>query len=174
MIRSEKLQNESSPNFSNFGPEFCLEFSPNFPRIFRASFRLKRRPQKIHSKSPPFFNAKFAGKHEQKTFTKFFWRGGKVKNSAEPLGFCRKVLQKISHSKKSVEEKLCRTPKVLQNFGEPNPAFQALRILLLPFWKIPGNSRKCKQDSSLDEDKSSHRKAILWRTFWEVCGGSWV
>ena len=69
-IRSEKLQNESSSNFLNFRPEFCpefcSEFSPNFSRSFRASFRGKRRPEKIHQKSPPFFNAKFPGKHEKK------------------------------------------------------------------------------------------------------------
>ena len=63
------MQNENFPNFSNFRPEFrpefCSEFSPNFLRIFRASFRGRRRPQKIHQKSPPFFNAKFPGKHEK-------------------------------------------------------------------------------------------------------------
>ena len=68
-LRSEKLQNESSPNFSNFRPEFCpefcSEFSPNFSGTFRASFRGRRRPEKIHQKSPPFFNAKFPGKHEK-------------------------------------------------------------------------------------------------------------
>ena len=68
-IRSEKLQNESFPNFSNFRPEFCpefcSEFSPNFSRTFRASFCGRRRPEKIHQKSPPFFNAKFPGKHEK-------------------------------------------------------------------------------------------------------------
>ena len=61
--------NESFPNFSNFRPEFCpefcSEFSPNFSRTFRASFRGRRRPEKIHQKSPPFFNAKFPGKHEK-------------------------------------------------------------------------------------------------------------
>ena len=40
-LRSEKLQNESFPIFSNFRPEFwpefCSEFSQNFPRTFRAS-----------------------------------------------------------------------------------------------------------------------------------------
>ena len=57
-------------------------------------------------------------------------------NSAEPLGFCRKVLQNVSHGKKPVEERFCRTPKVLQNpkgsaeLWEPSPAFQALQILL--------------------------------------------
>ena len=69
LIRSEKLQNESFPNFWNFRPgfcpEFCSEFSPNFSRTFRASFRGRRRPEKIHQKSPPFFNAKSPGKHEK-------------------------------------------------------------------------------------------------------------
>ena len=65
IFRSEKLQNESSPNFSNFRPEFCSEFSPNFSRTFRASFRGRRRPEKFHRKSPPFFNAKFPCKHEK-------------------------------------------------------------------------------------------------------------
>ena len=82
-LRSEKLQNESSPNFSNFRPEFCpefcSEFSPNFVRSFRASFRGKRRPEKIHQKSPPFFNAKFPGKYtEKKKDRECFWRAGKV------------------------------------------------------------------------------------------------
>ena len=57
-IRSEKSQNESSPNFSNFCPGFCpeflSEFSPNFWRSFCASFRGKQRPEKIHQKSPHF------------------------------------------------------------------------------------------------------------------------
>ena len=68
-IRSENSQNESFPNFSNFCPgfcpEFCSEFSPKFLRSSRASFRGKRRPEKIHQKSPPFFNAKFPGKYEK-------------------------------------------------------------------------------------------------------------
>ena len=68
-IRSGKSQNESFPNFSNFRPEFCpefcSEFSPNFSRTFRASFRGRRRPEKIQQKSPPFFIAKFPGKHEK-------------------------------------------------------------------------------------------------------------
>ena len=64
-VRSEKLQNESFPNFSIFRAEFCSEFFPNFLRIFRASFRGRRTPEKIHQKSPTFFNAKFPGKHEK-------------------------------------------------------------------------------------------------------------
>ena len=80
-FRSEKLQDKSSPNFSNvcpgFCPEFGSEFSPIFSRIFRASFCGKRRPERIHQKSPPFFNAKFPGGNE-KIFTTVFWRAGKV------------------------------------------------------------------------------------------------
>ena len=81
-IRSKKLQNESSPNFSifcpEFFPEFCPEFSPNCLRIFGASLHGQRRPKEIHQKSPPFFNAKFPGKHE-KIFTKCFWRASTVR-----------------------------------------------------------------------------------------------
>ena len=64
-VRSEKLQNESSPSFSNLPPEFSSEFSPKFSRIFRVLFPRNWRPQ-LHQKSPPFFNAKSPGKHEQK------------------------------------------------------------------------------------------------------------
>ena len=71
-VRSEKLQNESSPNFSNFrpgfSPEFSSELSPKFSRIFRALFPSKRRPQINHQKSSPFFNTKSPAKHD-KIFT---------------------------------------------------------------------------------------------------------
>ena len=81
-VRSEKLQNESSPNFSNFRPEFCpefcSEFSPNFSGSFRASFRGKRRPEKIHQKSPPF-SIQNSQANTRKIFTKCFWRVGKMK-----------------------------------------------------------------------------------------------
>ena len=79
-LRSEELQNESFPNFSifrpEFCPEFCSEFSPKFLRSFRASFFCgRRRPEKIHQKSPPFFNAKFPGKFEEK-IQKMFLESG--------------------------------------------------------------------------------------------------
>ena len=73
-FRSEKLQNESFPNFSIFHPEFCPEFCLNFLRSFRASFCGRRRPEKIHQKSPPFFNAKFPGKFEEKIHNIFLER----------------------------------------------------------------------------------------------------
>ena len=73
-LRQEKLQNESSPNFKlffEFGSRIlprisAPDFPPNFSRIVRASFRGKRRPEKIHQKSPPFFNAKFPGRYGKK------------------------------------------------------------------------------------------------------------
>ena len=77
-FRSGKLQSESSSNFSNFCPEFCpeflSEFSPNFLKSFRASFCGKRKPEKIHQKSLPFFNAKFPGKHEKNIHKMFLER----------------------------------------------------------------------------------------------------
>ena len=97
-IRSEKLQNESFPNFSNlrpeFCPEFCSEFSPNFSRTFRASFRGRRRPEEIHQKSLPFFNAKFPGKHEKKIFTNFFWGAGRVTSQGSVVAIlsCQRVM----------------------------------------------------------------------------------
>ena len=49
-------------------------------------------------------------------------------NSAEPLGFCRKVLEKVSHSRKPVEERFCRTPKVLQNLGNQAQLFRPCKF----------------------------------------------
>ena len=91
LVRPEKSQNESSPNFSNFCPGFCpeflSEFSPNFLRSFRALFRGKRRPEKIHQKSPPFFKAKFPGKYEKNIHKIFlertqsnYWLGQEVQH----------------------------------------------------------------------------------------------
>ena len=50
------------------------------------------------------------------------------RHSAEPLGFCRKVLQNVSHSKKLVDERFCRTPKVLQNFGSQAQLFRPCKF----------------------------------------------
>ena len=62
--------------FEFFVPDFAPNFAPNFPRnfrgFFRASFRGKRRPEKIHQKSPLVFNAKFPGKSEKKIHPKRF------------------------------------------------------------------------------------------------------
>ena len=69
-----------------FVPNFAPNFAPNFPRIFRGLLVLRfvgdGDQKKIHQNSPPFFNAKFPGKHEKLIFTEFFWRAGKVILSA--------------------------------------------------------------------------------------------
>ena len=58
LLRSEKLQAESSPRFANFCPELCTElcseFPPKFSRSFHSLFLGKRRRLKIDPKSPPF------------------------------------------------------------------------------------------------------------------------
>ena len=55
--------------FGIFVPDFAPNVAPNFPRIFRGLFVLRfvgdGEQKKIHQKSPPFFNAKFPGKHEK-------------------------------------------------------------------------------------------------------------
>ena len=64
-----KVAERKCPEFFEFSsrilPRILLRIFPNFLRIFCASFRGKRRPERIHQKSPPFFNAKFPGKHEK-------------------------------------------------------------------------------------------------------------
>ena len=47
---------------------------------------------------------------------------------APDLGFCRKVLRNVSQSKELVEERFCRTPKVLQNFGSQTQLFRPCKI----------------------------------------------
>ena len=97
IVRSEKWQNESSPNFPNFcpefPPEFCSEFSPNFSRSFRALFPRKQRPEKIHQKSPPFFNAKFPGNYE-KIIHKIFLESRQSKRSVSEKGVVTKGVWK--------------------------------------------------------------------------------
>ena len=51
-------------------------------------------------------------------------------NSAGPLGFCRKVLQNVSHSEKACWRKVLQNPKGSAELWEPSPAFQALQFLL--------------------------------------------
>ena len=69
LVRSQKLQNECSPNFSNFRPEFLprilLRIFPEFFEDFSRFVSWETETRKIHQKIPPFFNAKFPGKHEK-------------------------------------------------------------------------------------------------------------
>ena len=131
-LRSEKLQNESSPNFSNFRPEFCpefcSEFSPNFLRSFRASFRGKLRPEKIHQQSPPFSMQNSQANTEKKTHKIFLESGQsnffRLKFGNPPFTF--------SQSK----TKLCRGDCVEgpQCFGEPCKGGVSQRLFpVLPF-----------------------------------------
>ena len=80
-VRSEKLQNESFPNFSNFRPEFCPEFLlrifPEFFEDFSCFASWETETSKNSPKSPPFFNVNCQA-NTKKIFTKFFWRAGKV------------------------------------------------------------------------------------------------
>ena len=79
LVRSEKLHNKSSPNFLNFRPEFCSEFSPNFLRSSRASFRGKQRAEKI-TKNLRHFSMLNSQANSKKNSTKFLFRAGRVTN----------------------------------------------------------------------------------------------
>ena len=54
MVRTEKLQNESFPNFSNFRPGFA----PNFPRIFRWFSSWETETRNNSPKIPAIFQCK--------------------------------------------------------------------------------------------------------------------
>ena len=79
LLRSEKLQNESFPNFSNFRPEFCPEFLlrifPEFFEEFSCFASRETEARKNSPKIPPFFNAKFPGKFEEKIHKMFLESG---------------------------------------------------------------------------------------------------
>ena len=77
-------------------------------------------------KTVTFLGGKDAG--PQKTGRQVWAPPPHPQDSAEPLGFCRKVLQKVSHSKKPVEETFRRTPKVLQNFGSQTQLFRPCNL----------------------------------------------
>ena len=111
IVRSEKWQNESSPNFSNFcpefPPEFCSEFSPNFSRSFRALFPRKRRPETIHQKSPPFFSAEFPGNYK-KIIHKIFLVS-RQSNELNPLKIWRIALRGLKLANRRFEARIART-----------------------------------------------------------------
>ena len=88
-VRSEKLQNESSPNFSNFRPEFCPEFCSELSRIFRGVFVLRfvgNGDQEKFTKNPRHFSMQNSQANTKQIFTKFFWRVGKetLRDSGPP------------------------------------------------------------------------------------------
>ena len=82
-FRSEKSQNKSSPNFSNFSsrilPRILLRIFPRiFWGVFRVLFRGKRRPEKICQKSR-HFSTRNSQANSKKKSTKVFCRVGKVR-----------------------------------------------------------------------------------------------
>ena len=81
-VRSEKFQNESSPNFSNFRPEFCPEFCSEFsPNCSRGVFVLRfvgNGDQKKFTENPRRFSMQNSQANTEKIFTKCFWRAGTV------------------------------------------------------------------------------------------------
>ena len=146
IVRSEKLQNESFPNFSIFCPEFCpescSEFSPNFLRSFRASFCGRRRPEKIHQKSPPFFNAKFPGRFEEKIHKMFLESGQSNKLF---LGCSCALFQRGSRES-----------------GEPPKRAKQRRIG--PFSRDSRKSRECR-DFRDSRDSSSEKTSLVITPF---------
>ena len=81
-VRSDKLQNESSPNFSKFcpefSPEFCSEFSPNFFEDFSCFVSWETETRKNSPKSPAIFQCKIP-RQTRKNYSQYlFWRAGKV------------------------------------------------------------------------------------------------
>ena len=89
IVTSEKLQNESFPNYSNLRPEFCVpNFAPNFPRIFRGLFVLRfvgDGEQKKFTQNPCHFSRPNSQANTEKIFTKFFWRVGRVRHCGRSL-----------------------------------------------------------------------------------------
>ena len=73
---ARKVAERKFPEFFEFSsrilPRICSEFSPNFSRTFRASFRGRRRPEKKSPKIPAIFQCKIPRQTRKKKFTKFF------------------------------------------------------------------------------------------------------
>ena len=82
-LMSEKLQNESSPNFFKYSsrilPRISLRIFPNFLGEFSCfiSWETETR-KKITKKSPPFFQCEIPRQLRRKKSTKVFWRAGKA------------------------------------------------------------------------------------------------
>ena len=81
MLGQESRRTKVSRIFWIFVPNFAPNFAPNFPRIFRGLFVLRfvgDEDQKKFSKNPRHFSMQNSQANTKKTFTKFFWRAGKV------------------------------------------------------------------------------------------------
>ena len=75
-----KVAERKFPEFFKFSSRILYRILlRSFPEFFEEflCFVWETETRQIHQKSPPFFNAKFPGKLEDKKH-KFFWRAGKV------------------------------------------------------------------------------------------------
>ena len=77
-VRSEQVQNEKSPNFRVFDPNFAPKSAPNFPRIFRGPLVLcfvgNRDHNKKITKNPRHFSMPNPQANSMKKYTRaFFW-----------------------------------------------------------------------------------------------------
>ena len=90
-VRSEKLQNESSPNFGKFSSRsfsrIFVRIFPEFLEDFSCFVFQETETTKIHQKSR-HFSMPNPHTNAKKKFTKRFWRGGKVRiRKSVPLRF---------------------------------------------------------------------------------------
>ena len=95
-FRSEKLQNESSPIFSNFRPEFCprilLRIFPEFFEELSCFVSWETETRKNSPKIPAFFQMQNSQANTKKIFTKCFWRAGTVKLFSQKKRSIRNVI----------------------------------------------------------------------------------
>ena len=84
VVRSEKLQNETSRIFRICLPNILPNFPPNFPRLIRGFFVLcfprKRRPQKF-TKIPALFQCQIPRQIRKKHLRKYFLESRQSKTS---------------------------------------------------------------------------------------------
>ena len=86
-VRSERVPNDQSPNFSNF--------APNFPRNFPGLFVLCFPENEDHQNSPQFFNAKSPGKVKErihKGLLQGVWQANSLPYALQPHPRCHAQL----------------------------------------------------------------------------------
>ena len=85
-LSGQKSGRTQVPRISRiFVSNFLPNFAPKFPRNFRGVFVLRfpgNGDQKKFTKNPRPFSMQNSQANTKKIFTKFFWRAGKVMNSA--------------------------------------------------------------------------------------------
>ena len=87
---------------------------------------------KVHSPKLPFNGRKTSQSSKDLSGLPNPWQ-----NSAEPVGFCRRVLRNLLHGRNPAAEPSCRTPKVLQNFGSQAQLFRPLSKFFSHFTNPP-------------------------------------